>query len=80
MYSDNWTENGRERSLETRRQAQGHHDSQCVKIIREARTLGLSWRRTAAVLSECGIPTPRGRGERWAHPQVARIARRHGIE
>ena len=80
MYSDNWTENGRERSLETRRKSQGHHDSQCVKIIREVRAQGLSWRRTAAILSESGIPTPRGRGDCWAHPQVARIARRHGIE
>ena len=79
MYCDNWTETGRERSLSSRRKAQGRHDSQCVEIIREVRAQGLSWRRTAAILSESGIPTPRGRGDCWTHPQVARIARRHGI-
>ena len=73
MYCDNWTETGRERSLASRRKAQGRHDRQSVKIICEARAQGLSWRRTAAILSESGTR------RRAAAATAGRIPRSPGL-
>ena len=80
-----WNPSARAASLASRQERQADHDAAVVKAIREARAAGMSWRKTADALGAAGLPPPRpvsqaGEVVRWEHPQVTRIARRHGIE